>query len=158
VKALSVRQPFATLLTISAKRVETRSWRPAGLHPGDWVAIHAARQWWRGGIELAETEPFAAALGQAHRAGLAVPTDPRDLPRGCVLAVARYTRCIPSEGGDVAALPEQERAFGVYGPGRWGWVFGAVRPLRQPIPARGALGLWEWDAPADLEHLLLEVM
>lgn len=46
-------------------------------------------------------------------------------------------------------LTDQERAFGDYTPGRYGWILNRIRALRQPIPCRGALGLW--DVPADVE-------
>ncbi len=154
-KALSVRQPYATLLAIGAKRVETRSWAPQGLAPGEWLAVHAAKDWWRGGLALASREPFASALELGYRQGLLPTLEPGGLPRSCILAIVRFVRAIPADGPAAVALAPVERAFGIYGPGRWGWVFDSARPLREPIPARGALGLWEWDAPADLERLLL---
>ncbi len=158
-KALAIQQPYATLLTLGEKRVETRSWQPTTLRPGELLAIHAAKNWWRGeigGRELAATDPFASALARGCSRGLLASPDPTDLPRGCVLAVARFVRCIPTDGPEAAHLSAQERAFGFYGPGRFGWVLEEVRPLREPIPAKGMLGLWEWEPPTDLEARLLE--
>ncbi len=154
-KALTVRQPYASLLAIGAKRVETRSWAPRGLAAGEWLAIHAAAEWWRGGQELTHGEPFNSALERARRRGLLALDDAGELPRSCIVALARFGRAIPADGPEAAALSDDECAFGIYGPGRWGWVFDAVRPLRRPIPARGALGVWEWEAPPELERLLL---
>lgn len=40
-KAITLWQPWATLIAIGAKRIETRNWRaPASLN-GQWIAIHA---------------------------------------------------------------------------------------------------------------------
>jgi hypothetical protein len=30
-------------------------------------------------------------------------------------------------------------------PGRFAWVLRDIVPISNPIPARGALGLWEWN-------------
>jgi hypothetical protein len=38
-----------------------------------------------------------------------------------------------------------EVPFGDYTPGRFAWVLAAVRALAEPIPARGAFGLWTWE-------------
>lgn len=100
---------------------------------------------------MASTERFAAALERGFQRGLLATPYPEDVPRGCVLAFARYHRSIAGDGPEAAQLSAQERAFGIYGPGRFGWVFDAVRPLREPISSRGMLGLREWEPPADIE-------
>jgi hypothetical protein len=157
VKALSVMQPYATLLACGAKRVETRSWRPSGLEIGEWLAIHASQRLRPEWVALAASEPYARALGRAQTEGLTRSSEVRDLPRGCVVAVARFAGVVPGDSPVAHALSADERAFGFYGPGRWGWVFDAVRSLREPIPASGMLGLWTWEEPPDLDQLLLPV-
>jgi hypothetical protein len=47
-------------------------------------------------------------------------------------------------------LGAHEIAFGDWTPGRYAWLLANVRPLAEPVPARGAQGLWHWEAPADL--------
>jgi hypothetical protein len=43
-------------------------------------------------------------------------------------------------------LAECEMHFGDYGPGRWAWVFShKIKVFSPPIPARGSLGLWNWE-------------
>jgi hypothetical protein len=41
--------------------------------------------------------------------------------------------------------PEPERSFGDYTPGRYAWILTNIKPLPAPIPAKGALGLWDWE-------------
>jgi hypothetical protein len=41
-------------------------------------------------------------------------------------------------------LDDQERYFGDYSPGRWAWLLADVVALEQPIPVKGAQGLWNW--------------
>jgi hypothetical protein len=71
------------------------------------------------------------------------------LPRGFIIATCDLEGCYKIEEG--LLLKRQERLLGDYTPGRFRWMLENVRELKQPIPARGALGLWEWTPPQDLE-------
>jgi hypothetical protein len=42
-------------------------------------------------------------------------------------------------------MSDLERAFGDYAHSRWAWLLADVKPLEKPVPAKGTLGLWEWD-------------
>ncbi len=143
-RALTITQPWATLIAIGAKRFETRSWRTN--YRGRLV-IHAAMGFPKQAADLCRREPFATALA---RAGIYSPTD---LARGVCLATCRLIDCIPTEQA-VGNLPaEDELAYGDYSAGRWAWHLTEVTRLAVPIPARGALGLWL--VPADIQPLLL---
>lgn len=101
---------------------------------------------------------FANVLGKA----LQWPPNPkRLLPLGAVVAIARLVDCFPTDhvgellgwldttvllhdGPHDVWVSDQEAAFGNYEPGRWAWLLGDVVPLPEPIPAKGAIGLWEW--------------
>lgn len=140
-KALSLTQPWATLVAIGAKKIETRSWSTT--YRGR-IAIHAAKA--LAGMRVADfvklcsSEPFRSALG----------SDGDLLVRGAVVATAflKGVRNIqPRVDGDLdpADLTDEERAFGNYTTGRYAFIFDNVRAIPAPIPAKGALGLWEWD-------------
>src|SRR2546429_7777378 len=142
-KALTLTQPWATLVAIGAKRIETRSWKTSYCGP---LATPAAKKYPRTAQMVAISSPFIEPL---NRAGY-LP----DIPLGAVVAICHLTNCIPVEVVDNASnvfgvslepLSERERAFGDYSPGRFAWILEAVKPLPQPIPAKGALGLWEWE-------------
>lgn len=144
-KALSLTQPWATLVAIGAKRIETRSWSTA--YRGD-VLIHAAKKFPADARCLCPIAPFADALGMEI------------LHTGQVLAVARLVECFAFDDSTAAkirarstrgALPPHEVDFGDYATGRFGFFFDDVRPLPAPIPWRGALGLW--DVPYELHRL-----
>jgi hypothetical protein len=83
-KALTVAQPWATLIAIGAKRIETRSWTTRHRGP---LAIHAAHAFPRIARDLARTSPFAEALA-AGRAPLL-------LPRGVVVATCTLVDVLP---------------------------------------------------------------
>jgi len=64
---------------------------------------------------------------------------------GCV-EIPRIQSFTHVLGGEYRYLPpdEPELSFGDYTPGRYAWILADVKLLPEPVPARGALGLWEW--------------
>lgn len=157
-KVISLWQPWASLMAAGYKRVETRSWAPRGLTHGQLVAIHAAKRWTDEEQELCLYDPdFRRVLTLATERGLWNIINP---PLGCVVAIARFDRAIPtyqffrSKGAvPVYRLSDDEAAFGNYGPNRYGWVFSEVRPLA-PIPLRGQQGIFDWMPAQDELHYL----
>jgi hypothetical protein len=145
VRALSVIEPWASLISCQAKTYETRSWTTSrrGI-----LAIHASRNMPAWAVEFARQD---IVTGPLCRAGI-LPgrLDPwqyntaacfRDhLPLGCIVAVAELVVCVRTI--DCVSISSQERAFGDYSPGRWAWQLAGVRRLREPISCRGALSLW----------------
>lgn len=146
-KALSLTQPWAQLVAIGAKMIETRSWS-TGYR---WlVAIHASKGFPRTAKELAVGEPFIRQLRE-NRAGHFFAWDVvESLPRGAIVAVVNLWDC-RNIGPDRRSVPTDERelAFGDFSPGRWMWFLGHIRRLSEPIPCKGALGLW--TVPAEIE-------
>jgi hypothetical protein len=146
-KALTLTQPWASLVAMGAKRIETRGWRTA--YRGT-MAIHAAKGFPKSAKDLCNEPEFACQLG------------PSPLPLGMVIATCRLISCIPTRelqenrvievdylaGCDDFYLDDRERRFGDYSPGRWAWLLADITPLQAPIAARGALTLWNWQEPA----------
>jgi len=133
-RALTICQPYAFYMTLPVtdprhKRVENRSWytRVRGI-----IAIHAgkSRKW-------LDTERF--------------PFTEEDLVFGAVVALAHLhavvniKRPLPERLSWVTTHPH------TYGPQCW--VFTEVWPLAEPIPAKGAQGIWEWEFPLASLHL-----
>lgn len=153
-RALTLTQPWATLVAIGAKKIETRSWNTP--HRGQ-LLIHAAKGYTglsgpAGFIGCCANEPFRSVLRQA---GLSH----RDIPRSVIIAVCDLidVRIIGVEtNGDPTVLADDmlsftpilgnEHAFGNYAAGRYAWLLGNVRTLPEPVPCKGALGLWTPDA------------
>lgn len=133
-KTLSLLQPWATLIALGAKQIETRSWRTSYRGP---VAIHASLGFPRQVRDLCHEEPFCSVL---TRAGYDL--DNLDLPRGVIVATATIESIAPTL--ELLTIPhEPERSFGDYAHGRFAWFLGDINPLLVPIPAKGKLGLWE---------------
>lgn len=142
-KAISLWQPYATLMAAGYKRIETRSWAPRGLRMGDLVAIHAAKRWSRAERELCREMPFERSLTLAKARGL---WDFENPPLGCVVAIARFWRAAPTQGGGFDKISWEEYEFGNFAPGRYGWIFNEVRPIA-PVPLRGERFLFNWIPP-----------
>ena len=142
-KTLTLLQPWATLVALEAKRIETRSWYTTYRGP---LAIHAARRMSAAAISLCWEAPFRTALETGgYRAGDGPATNPFGLPLGAVIAVVTLldvqSICLENQPA------EPEFSFGDYTPGRFAWILSDVHRLTAPVPARGRLGLWEWTPP-----------
>ena len=83
-RALTLTQPWASLVAVGAKRIETRNWSTS--YRGK-LAIHAAKTQPREARDFARSELVRRYL--AHQ--------PLTLPLGKVLAVTTLLGCIPTE-------------------------------------------------------------
>ena len=161
VKAISLTQPWATLVALREKRIETRSWTTSYRGP---IAIHAAKAMPDYAVDVLSEEPFRATLGLHFRDDDPLTWGDR-LPRGCIVAVAELTHCFrlnemaetwARKCGYEGRLPRHEAGFGDFTAGRHGFLFSLVRALPEPIPCRGALGLWE--VPAEIAARMDELL
>jgi hypothetical protein len=144
-KTLTLLQPWATLVALEAKRIETRSWFTSYRGP---LAIHAAKRMPKAAISLCWQAPFRTALeAGGYSAGDCPATNPFGLPLGAVIAVVVL---IDVQHITLEYRPAQpEYSFGDYTPGRFAWILRDVHRLPEPVQAKGRLGLWEWT-PSDL--------
>jgi hypothetical protein len=119
VKALTIRQPWTDAIVYGTKRTENRTRRTNYRGP---ILIHAGITPDRG--DQARALHIAATLNGA-------PIGPDT--RGAIIATARLAGCHPAADG---CCPD----WGF--PECWHWELADVQPLTEPVPARGALGLW----------------
>lgn len=150
-RVLSLTQPWATLMAIGAKRIETRSWPTSNRGP---VLIHASKCCTLDDLHTATLKPFVDVLEDAgycrnwRRRGDGL-LYPNDLPLGCIVAFGTLTHVEMITRDNVPHEPEL--LFGDYTPGRYAWHFDDVRRLVTPVPAKGALGFWRWSGEIELE-------
>jgi hypothetical protein len=168
-KALTLWQPWASLVAFGEKRVETRCWTTK--YRGD-IAIHAAKTTptWLGAsrfdqdftramIEITERhgwdcfywpkshwEALHHERARLYTAG--APHQHIDLGAahgfGAILCIANLVAIEPTEKVR-ADLSQRERLFGNYEDGRYAWFLENVRRVRVPIGARGHQQLWYLD-------------
>ena len=128
-KAITISQPFASLIASGEKWCENRTWPTSyrGL-----LAIHAGK-----GMQYLDRSELQA------------------YPTGCVVAVCRLIECVQVSSlrdrirdgtqypglslGRMQQLLEHEHCEGPYA-----FVLDDIQALTDPIKAKGAQGLWEW--------------
>ncbi len=121
-KALTISQPYASLIASGEKFVENRRWETKYRGP---LAIHAGK-----GKQYLSTEEL------------------KEFPVGCVVAVANLTQCIhidevkKRKAGD-GSLYWEKIAKHEYTEGPWCWFLQNIRPMRHQITWKGAQGLWD---------------
>ncbi len=147
-KALTIWQPWASLIAAGAKPYEFRGWRPPRSIIGQRIAIHAgARK-----QQQSEVSYLAFRCSTAERASrsaiipdkaLPVLERWRDLPMSAIVCTAILGE--PVDGATAAesmgaALNDSERE----GTFNWGWPLTDIIP-EPAIPARGRQGFWDWE-------------
>ena len=160
---LTLTQPYATLVVLGLKTIETRSW--ATKHRGP-LLIHAGLG---PGYFGSEAALWQCCLSEPCRTALAKHgiRNPGRLPRGAIIGRVELDDCWPTaDDGYVVtvddgvmgfniwpAVAAEELAFGDYTSGRQAWLFSEPRQFATPIPARGRPGLWKWEGEiADVER------
>lgn len=132
-KALTISQPFASLIASGEKWIENRTWFTNHRGP---IAIHAGK-----GTQY-------LTKGQlAH------------VPHGCILATAELVSCVPMKSvREYSKHHEQKRQLVPYTSRSWYevsehfhaegpfcWILENVVALPEPVQINGAQGLWEWN-------------
>lgn len=147
-RALSLWQPWASLLIWGFKQYETRSWQTAYRGP---LAIHAAKRWQKEQIGLASQ--FVREYPELRADGILRTTYDNVPPLGCVLGIVELEIIYRTE--DIRdSLSPMERDFGDFSRGRYAWEVRVLERFETPVPYRGAQGIWEWkpDSPTNIRR------
>lgn len=135
-RAITLWQPWATLLALGVKTIETRAWSTRYTGP---LLIHAAKKLPEQAIALL-TDP--AILDALRRHGMRCGSD---LPLGTIVGFGILTACYTIDDTYPVPAPNSlEALLGDHTPGRYAWQFRHLHPLAA-IPATGYLGLWTWE-------------
>lgn len=135
-KALSLFQPFATLVVAGMKRLDSRCWYTGYRGRVAIYALDRDPEAW--GLDLCEMRSVREALHWRGCGNLG------EMPRGAMMGTVELVDCVRCEDLTPMLLTRREQLFATYKPGRWVFVFrGAVR-FPAPVAAMGRTGLWEW--------------
>lgn len=125
-KVLSIREPYASLIKYGIKNIETRSWKTN--YRGE-IYIHSC-------------------IGKDKIDEQIKHLVPHDLMYGYILCKVRLVDCIYMDEDYI----EKEKKnnldnfiCGRYEVGRYAWVLSDIEILDKPIPAKGQLGIWNYD-------------
>jgi hypothetical protein len=163
VKALTLWQPWASLVAMGVKKYEFRRWKAPAAIVGERIVIHAAKRPIDKRREcaplLADRARLSASLGtlglddikreNEARAFLVAALGDGWIPYSCGIATARLGT--PQRAIDLFAAHMDPSEID---PDMWAWPMEAVEEFRKPVPARGAQGFWNWQqvAPDLFEH------
>ncbi len=146
VKAITLHQPWASLIAAGIKTIETRSWAPPRRLIGQRIAIHASRKREVSGklhpeTLLAVLDLFGHGWSDRIPLGAVVATallkDARQV--GFQRYVGRVLASSPSYTGWIEPDP-----YGDFSVGRWLWILTDIQKVEPLVPARGRQGLWDW--------------
>lgn len=162
-KVLTIKQPFASLIMHGFKKIETRGWIPKNPKiieqiKEEGLLIHAGAGKGKHEIELFNGWKNSHLYNSNFR-GVAF----NDLPFGAIIGKVNVVEMYSidsilealscNDGSDVLTdnngitleLSKKEFAFGDYSPNRFGWLLSNPIIFEEPIPAKGQLGLWNFD-------------
>lgn len=149
-KALSLLQPWASLVVLGHKKVETRSWNTK--YRGE-LLIHASAGK-KVAKEIIYRHPFDEVL--SNHFDWFMP-DVNDLPFGAIIGKVNLIDTFPTEevshncnfhiGKNTWEMNDQELAFGDYSEGRYCWLLSDPVIFNPPVPAKGSLSIWNYDNP-----------
>lgn len=160
-KCVSLWQPWASLLVAGEKFCETRTWHLQHRGP---LLIHASKRW-DSNIAFAAAEPLFMRPA-LKRCGFTLTADAKaawGLPLGCIVGCVEVVGSIPTsecrlaisrgvsiqtgthDGKPWRALnfDMKEQAMGDFSRGRFAWFCQNAVRFDQPIPYRGAMGLFD---------------
>ena len=133
-KVISIKEPFATLITNGTKKIETRSWKTN--YRGE-TFIHAS------GKSLAKeflTNDYVVDL-----------IKDMDMNYGNIICRCNLVDCIYMDEEFLEYIKQNPTEYNVgeYKLGRYAWVMEDIEPI-YPIPAKGKLNIWNFDGDYEL--------
>jgi activating signal cointegrator 1 len=128
-KAVSLWQPWASLWVSERKEHETRHW--ATSHRG-WILVHAAKR-----IEFDHDPRLSEILDDEFG-----PHWGLELPRGALIGMVDLVTCRETELMPFGHEKTDDYCCGNFEPRRFAWRRRAFRKFDQPIPYRGAQGIF----------------
>lgn len=133
-KVISIKEPFATLITNGLKKIETRSWKTN--YRGE-IFIHAS------GKSLAKeflTNDYVVDL-----------IKDMDMNYGNIICRCNLVDCIYMDEEFIEYIKQNPTEYNVgeYKLGRYAWVIEDIEPI-YPIPAKGQLNIWNFDRDYEL--------
>ena len=152
-KVISILQPWASLVVLGHKKIETRSWNTK--YRGE-LLIHASVG--KKYKSIPADDPFYKYYHLLFAKNKMQPIE--HLPYGAIIGKVNLVDTVTSEElGWTQSFSDgystewsiqeeinpQELAFGDYSPNRFGWLLSHPVLFDKPIPAKGQLGIWNWE-------------
>ena len=153
-KALSLWEPWASLVRTGAKTYETRSWATSYRGP---LLICAAKT--REMDYMVANADFEKGLQKLfwNVTDIKYPVRIKEelLNFGKAVALVELIRCEPTENLSFSDFSKEEM-FGDYSPGRFAWKLRMIKNDFEPFPVKGSQGLFEVDYKMEVQHKITE--
>ena len=160
-KAITIPQPWASLVAAGVRPLVSRAYEPLGNLVGERIGIHAddrpvnQRMWM--------TVQVCYDAWNVHRLGPPWVVDEDWFPLGAIVATARLAGSDGYIAGEVLSEAEIVQPVSVpcdegplfvecgggsdYSLGGWSWRLEDIRLADPPIPTGGHPNLWDWAQP-----------
>ena len=158
-KIISLWPPWAQLVSLNLKRIETRSWKAPEVLIGQRIGIHVTKK--MPAMARRFCRKFALLLGytvENYNGSWLYYLEQGIGNFGKIIATAKLCGCYKIINNDVIgkvayidvnglefAVTGNEYEFGDYRTGRYVWMLEDIQQLPNPIPAKGMQRLWNWD-------------
>ena len=130
-KVLSIKEPYASLIKDGIKKIETRSWKTK--YRGK-IYIHASIE------KLSKDKKENKALMNL--------VDINNLNYGYIICSANLIDCIEMTEEFINEVKKNSNEYttGIYQVGRYAWILEDIKILKEKIPAKGKLGIWNYES------------
>lgn len=129
-KVVSIIEPWASLIKEKVKYIETRSWKTN----------------YRGKIYIHASLKKVPKKDERINNLITLLKD-KAFKYGHIIAEATLVDCIYMDEEFISKIKNnnQEYICGEYSIGRYAWVLEDIKELSKPIPAKGSLGIWNYN-------------
>lgn len=139
-KAISIWQPFATLIVRGFKIFETRTWPPPASLIGQRIGIASTKS-----LRPEQRAHFADEDFQQCYQRLGLPERLEDLQHGFMLGTAILDSVELMTEEFMEEVSAEEQHYGWWQEGFYAWRMVSPETFVKPMPVRGAQGLYEWN-------------
>lgn len=153
-KAITIKQPWASLIVHGIKNIENRTWRCPKKYIGQRVLIHASANK-RGGWTLNNDQ-----AGSLYRSkSVLYRTDFDNLPFGSIIGSVQIVDCVvnhPSIWAEKTEVKVDESGLPYYGDKTYNWVLANPILFKEPILVKGKLSFWDFVGLKEVKIEFLE--
>lgn len=138
-KVITLIQPWATLVALGEKQIETRSWSTN--YRGE-IAIHAGKKIDKSVFD----QPYYFEVFKKN--GLT----PDNIITSAIIATCKIKDVKRTEDLKYR-ISIKELAFGNYEPNRYGWILEDLNCIEPIEGVKGMLGLWNYDMENEVQYI-----
>ena len=130
-RTLTLIQPWATLIILGEKKIETRCW---STNIRGKIAIHAGKKLDKKVFD----DPVYKEVFEKH----GITKD--NIITSAIIGFCEIVDVKPTEELS-STITEKERIFGDFSPNRFGWILKNFEPIEPIRNVKGMLGFWNYN-------------